>query len=285
MENNSTAAVRKYRFHYAAHYIINPQHRITVDVVGLGGTGSQVLTALARMNAALVKLDHPGLHVRGWDPDTVSEANMGRQIFFEPEVGMNKAVALMSRINRAFGTDWEARPEFFGTFPEKGVDRNYVNYLKARPTSNITISCVDTIKARMEIGSRLKPFANKGVTGDVNLRTPYYWLDFGNAQKTGQVVLGTLKACQQPEPSPEIEAVAELPHVLQVFPDLKSQKEEDSGPSCSLAEALTKQDLFINSTLCQLGMAILWKLFREYRIQHHGAFLNLDTLSVNPINV
>ena len=26
-------------------------------------------------------------------------------------------------------------------------------------------------------------------------------------------------------------------------------KEEDSGPSCSLAEALEKQDLFINSTL------------------------------------
>ena len=30
-------------------------------------------------------------------------------------------------------------------------------------------------------------------------------------------------------------------------------KEEESGPSCSLAEALEKQDLFINSTLAQLG--------------------------------
>ena len=34
-------------------------------------------------------------------------------------------------------------------------------------------------------------------------------------------------------------------------------KEKDSGPSCSLAEALEKQDLFINSTLAQLGCNIL----------------------------
>ena len=60
-------------------------------------------------------------------------------------------------------------------------------------------------------------------------------------------------------------------------------KEEDSGPSCSLAEALEKQDLFINSTLAQLGCNILWKMFRNGMIEHHGVFLNLGTMKVNPI--
>ena len=55
------------------------------------------------------------------------------------------------------------------------------------------------------------------------------------------------------------------------------------GPSCSLAEALERQDLFINSTLAQLGCGILWKMFRNGVIEHNGLYLNLDTMKVNPI--
>ena len=62
-------------------------------------------------------------------------------------------------------------------------------------------------------------------------------------------------------------------------------KEKDSGPSCSLAEALEKQDLFINSTLAQLGCNILWKMFRNGMIEHYGLYLNLSTLKMNPIPV
>lgn len=66
---------------------------------------------------------------------------------------------------------------------------------------------------------------------------------------------------------------------------LKKVKEVDQGPSCSLAEAINKQDLFINSTLAQLGMNILWKLFREFMITSHGLYLNLETMIVNPIKI
>ncbi len=62
-------------------------------------------------------------------------------------------------------------------------------------------------------------------------------------------------------------------------------KDEDSGPSCSLAEALEKQDLFINSTLAQLGCNLLWKMFRHGMLEHRGLYLNLETLTVNPIRV
>ena len=46
---------------------------------------------------------------------------------------------------------------------------------------------------------------------------------------------------------------------------------------------LERQDLFINSTLAQLGCGILWKMFRNGVIEHNGLYLNLDTMKVNPI--
>lgn len=32
------------RVHYIDNYLINPQHPVTVNLIGAGGTGSQVLT-------------------------------------------------------------------------------------------------------------------------------------------------------------------------------------------------------------------------------------------------
>ncbi len=38
------------RVHYIDNYLINPQHPVTVNLIGAGGTGSQVLTGLARLD-------------------------------------------------------------------------------------------------------------------------------------------------------------------------------------------------------------------------------------------
>lgn len=62
-------------------------------------------------------------------------------------------------------------------------------------------------------------------------------------------------------------------------------EEKDSGPSCSLAEALERQDLYINSILAQVGCDILWRMFKEGRTLYRGAYINLNTLRVNPIPV
>ena len=91
------------KIHFTDRYLLNPRHPVTVFVIGAGGTGSQVITNLARMSMALQALGHPGLHVTVFDPDTVSQANIGRQLFSETELGLNKAVSLVTRINRFFG--------------------------------------------------------------------------------------------------------------------------------------------------------------------------------------
>ena len=109
--------MKKKKIHYTENYLLSPHHPVSVIVIGAGGTGSQVITSLARMDRALQALGHPGLYVTVYDPDAVSESNIGRQLFSEPEIGLNKAVALVTRINRFFGTAWTVSETFQGQCP------------------------------------------------------------------------------------------------------------------------------------------------------------------------
>lgn len=250
------------KVHFADKYLLNPTHPITVSLIGIGGTGSQVLGALARINHALIALGHSGLHVTAYDPDEVSLANIGRQQFSMVDRGLNKATVLVTRINRFFGSDWEAVPSLYGS----------------GQFANIVISCVDSVKSRLAIAKVIRN-ENNGV----DYQRRMYWMDFGNGTNHGQVVLGTLGRIEQPK-SKKYETVSKMKVITELF-DLSQVNEADSGPSCSLAEALSKQDLFINSTLSQLGCALLWQLTINGMIDCQGCYLNLQTMNVNPIKL
>lgn len=260
------------RVHYTDNYLINPSHPVTVNLIGAGGTGSQVLTCLARLDITLRALGHPGLHVTVYDPDEVTEANIGRQLFGYSDLGLNKAECLVTRVNNFFGNAWEAKP---AVFPESLKETTW------HELANIFITCTDNVKSRLDLWNLLKAVPAKNYRDHT---TPLYWMDFGNTQTAGQVVIGTIpKKIKQPK-SDQYRTVSSL-KVITRYVRYSGVKVEDSGPSCSLAEALEKQDLFINSTLAQLGCDILWKMFRNGMIEHHGLFLNLGTMKVNPIIV
>jgi PRTRC genetic system ThiF family protein len=251
----------KQKMHFTDAYLLNPTHPVTVNLVGCGGTGSQVLTALSRISHTLTRLGHPGLHVTAFDPDHITEANLGRQLFSASDVGMNKAVILTTRINRFFSTGWEAVPDFYKNEP-----------------ANILITCTDTVKSRMEIA---KTLLQEQDNKHYDFTRKMYWLDFGNTKNTGQIVLGTFGELRQPR-SRKYTPVGKLPCVTECF-DLMKIDEKNSGPSCSLAQAIEQQDLFINSTLANIGSKLLWKLFREGMTNQRAAFLNMDTLKLNPV--
>ena len=82
----------KQKIHFTDNYLLNPTNPVKVNLIGAGGTGSQVLTALARMNHALTELGHAGLHITLWDDDIVTEANLGRQLFADCELGLFKVL-------------------------------------------------------------------------------------------------------------------------------------------------------------------------------------------------
>lgn len=254
----------KKNIHFVDSYFHNPTHPITVSLIGCGGTGSQVLTCLGRMNKTLIALGHPGLHVTAYDPDEVSEANIGRQLFSPGDIGLNKAIVLVTRLNRFFETAWEAHPQLY----------------KHSLAANITITCVDNVKSRLSLSKNIILTKDSGTRYQPYMRS-FYWLDFGNSANTGQVILGTTFDTKQPK-SRKYKTIGKLPCVTERF-DLTKVNEKDSGPSCSLAEALEKQDLFINSTLANLGCNLIWKLFREGMIDHSGLYLNLKTMNVNHI--
>ncbi|ANF52942.1 hypothetical protein A0O34_21520 [Chryseobacterium glaciei] len=265
--------IPKTRIHFTDDYLINPTNPIEVNLIGAGGTGSKVLTALLEMNHSLIDLGHAGLSVRLWDDDIITEANLGRQRFAESEVGLYKSVALINRANRWSGTNWKAETVKF--------QKNELGKAPENTQANIYISCVDTVNARFELAEILR-----GIHNSLSYRnTPKYWLDFGNAKFTGQAILSTIGNLKQPQ-SEKYETVAQLPFVTEEFGDLLKQSEsEDNTPSCSLAEALEKQDLYINSVLAQMGCSLLWNLFRNGMTENRGFFLNLKDFRSQPIKV
>lgn len=219
----------KPKVHFTDNSLLQPTNPITVNLIGAGGTGSQVLTALARMNHALNELHHAGLQVILWDNDTVSTANLGRQLFANAELGMYKSVALINRINRFFGTNWKAETVKF--------EPNKHNELPPNARAIITISCVDSVKARFGIAEVLD---QTKCNNRYQSNRAKYWLDFGNSQNTGQVILSTVGDVYQPK-SEKFTPIANLPFVTEEFGDLLQYSEQtDDTPSCSLADALEK---------------------------------------------
>lgn len=259
--------------HFTDNELISPTNPISVNLVGAGGTGSQVLTALARMNHALTELNHAGLIVRLWDDDVITEANLGRQLFAESELGLHKSVALINRTNRFFGTNWKAETQRF--------EKDRYGRLPQNAKATITITCVDNVKTRFGVAEILKEKSNyRNYSNE-----PKYWLDFGNSRDTGQVLLSTVGNIHQPT-SDKYETIENLPFITEEFGTLLKQSEtEDDTPSCSLAEALAKQDLYINSTLAQMGSSLLWSLFRNGLTENRGFFLNLKNFHSQPIKV
>jgi PRTRC genetic system ThiF family protein len=233
-----------------AHFL---DRRVDIALVGCGGNGSQMLTGLARLNYALTALGHPGLRVTAFDGDTVSEANIGRQLFSPADVGQFKSVVLVHRLNAFFGLDWIARPQEATTQEMVHVG------------PGITIMCVDSAKARAKLAPALH-------------RTSTYLMDLGNRASDGQVVFGS---------SRDINGTgARLRWPYDVLPELVDEwAPEDDTPSCGLAEALERQELFINQAIVTPALGILWEFFRHGRLTWCGAFVNLKSGHVRPLPV
>lgn len=231
---------------------------VKVMLVGAGGTGSRVLEQLLCLHRAMLAKGHPhGLRVVLVDMDRVSPSNIGRQAFYPSDIGSYKSHTLINRVNMALnglGT-WEAHTSpVTDSTDMSGVD--------------LVIGAVDNRLARKSIHLAL----SRKSYGDS------FWLDYGNRSNDGQVVFG-----QVPNRNQKIKN--RLPHIGELYPELldPSSEGEDDTPSCSLAEALEKQSLYINQAVSVFGMNILWNLFTKGEIDVHGAFVNLEYGMVTPL--
>jgi PRTRC genetic system ThiF family protein len=225
--------------------------RAEILVIGAGGNGNAMLAALATLNHAIRELGHEGLDVVAMDGDTVSPSNVGRQGFYPCDVGQFKTDVLIQRINMGFGTSWRSVPAMFDGKNAREYDPDMV------------ISCVDSRRARSLIA---KAF------------TSGYYMDLGNNAATGQVVVG--------EFGRRAGNGFRLPHAVDLFPEVADASlPEDDQPSCSMAEALERQNLFINRMIAGWASELLWQMFRNGKLNFHGNFVNLVSGRVAPVPV
>jgi len=227
------------------------KHRVRLLVVGCGGNGSAIAAGLPYLHQALLAYGHPeGLHVTLLDPDVISPTNCVRQPFSQSEIGLYKSVVLANRLNLFWGLDWEGIPERLD--PKRRLDGVH-----------IVIGCVDTRKARAAIAKCAEDWS------EVN-----YWLDLGNNSDSGQFVFGEPLNRRNRRHRLRLRTVSEL------FPEVIEDELDDDGlPSCSAAEALDRQEPFVNPTLANHALALLARLFRYGTISYHGAFVSLSSLS------
>jgi len=107
-----------------------------------------------------------------------------------------------------------------------------------------------------------------------------YWLDLGNNASSGQFVLG------QPKNRLNQKNEHRLPTVTELFPEIAAPGvRDDDQASCSAAEALTRQEPFINQNLAYQALGMLTQLLRHGSIPYKGGFCNLATGRLVPMPV
>jgi PRTRC genetic system ThiF family protein len=245
-------------------HLIEPrllERRVRVALVGVGGNGAQMATCLARLDIAMRALGHPGgLHVTAFDPDAVAVANVGRQHFSPSDVGQNKAVLTIHRLNQFYVLDWAARPWQYGEGRDDGEP-------------DILVSCVDSRASRRVI--------HRSLSGSGTCRT-VYWLDLGNTESTAQAILGEPPS----RPSERRVNALRLPCVTELFPELLDERiEDDNTPSCSVRMSLASQGLFVNDVVVRFAAQLLYELFSRGKIDAHGVVINLASKRTAPVDV
>jgi len=239
----------KQTFHAPGHLLT---HRVRLSIIGTGGTGSQVADGIASMECTLRALGHPGFAVTLYDPGMVRRANVGRQRFTEADIGQSKAQLLAHRINLFFGVKWNAETK------------------KAMPKDlddDIILTCTDSAGFRANVGIAFK-----------NSTDERLWLDFGNGRSRAQCVLGHLAG--------KPKAALRLPNVYDLYPELAGMEAVDrDAPSCSMEEAIARQEWPVNRQVATAGVTLLWNLLRKGQLTDHGCQIDTDTLSMTALPI
>jgi len=241
---------------YVPSHLVNT--KIKVALVGAGGTGSYLAQELVRLGKALNVLSpETKLEVTIFDDGVVTEANCIRQNFFSTMIGMSKADATVWTTNNLHGMNFIAKSE------------------KATPKSltafNLIITAVDIPSIRYEIAQYFDKVVD--TTSHYSMDRKLLWLDVGNTQASGNIVLGQFGNDK------------ELPHICDLY-DF-SNLSDDAGleKSCSAIESLQKQNLGVNAFCARIGGQLLTNLFLNGSIAYHGAYFDCNEMTVDPINI
>ncbi len=234
-------------------------------VVGAGGTGGFLISAIARLMKEIESTTNKTTSCTIIDHDLVEEKNIPRQNFQPGDIGLPKAQVLAARYALAFGIKINALCQRFNG----KVIQNSWHSLK------VIVGCVDNAAARQEINECLNQSHN---------RPPdTWWLDCGNHRSSGQVLLGSSNCFQfaQAYDNPSKPSFCKvLPSPTTLHPELLESlpEEKQSTPlSCAELVARNQQSLFVNQHVAAIASEYLLALTLTGGLRKFATYFNTNS--------
>jgi PRTRC genetic system ThiF family protein len=241
--NNMRQKIQSIDLSYAraATLMIPVWDRLCLILVGCGGTGSWLAPSVARI-ARLQRDQGREVEVTFYDHDHVEPKNIPRQHFCDAELGRNKAVTLAARYSAAWGVEIAAVPKRFRS----------ADFYQRSNALTILIGCVDNAAARQGIHRAC-------------LRADTWWIDCGNDESSGQVIVGSDSSVEDLEGSftPSCKICKRLPAPSLIAPDLLQPRPEEllaSKLSCAEIQIANAQSLAVNQMVASLATDYLLRM-------------------------
>lgn len=240
-----------------------------IIVVGCGGTGSFVAEGLCR----LIKGDQTLLLI---DHDRVEPHNLRRQNFFAGDVGKFKSQALAERLSRQY-----SRRIGYSVYPfdRELLGESWGGGMYTKIIHGLIIGCVDNASARRDIA------------GSMDIGN--WWLDAGNGNNSGQVLIGDTRYLERLPGSFDklTNEVLHLPMPSLQLPSLLAApaRPEHKQQDCAEAIEIEEQSPVINQTMATLVLEFVYR-FLQGTLGWMGAYIDLDagtlqTVPAEPVTV
>lgn len=252
------------------HYrvALKPVQHTIIMLVGAGGTGSALAIDLARL-LYHIREQGQSIHMQIIDPDVVEPKNVGRQQFSPFDVGQKKAVSMAERLNLWLGLDVMAVPEPFDANTPVMMPE-YRN----RSVRYILVGAVDNHQARAAMRDYIKSRQNSG---------DWWWVDAGNGEYTGQVLVGNITAGKVGLNS-AFGLVDGLPAPSVQMPELLQEEETavtEPQLDCALAAIRDEQSLNVNRLMAVYAAQYVYDIVVRHELTTMAAFVSLSPPSAN----
>jgi len=248
-----------------------PQGSVAIYLIGCGGTGSFLAQDIARIAYHLNSKEE--IKIVFIDNDIVEKKNVGRQNFVESEIGQNKADVLAFRYNRAYGLEIvsisQKVQEIFKSeaFPRK---------------INIFVGAVDNTEARKFI-SQCVSDAGFGIGGEDEYGRIFtkttYWLDCGNENSSGQILLGNAKKTGKLKEL-AINLISSIPFPHIQAPEL-IKKQPKPKLSCAEFAIREEQSLLVNRAMATFAAQYLYDILVKKEITKYATYISLAGCSAS----
>lgn len=229
-----------------------------ITLVGCGGTGAQWARSIARI---VYDMRRRGKHIpqiKFIDPDRVEAKNVGRQLFTSADIGQYKAEVLARRFSLALGLDitWEA-----------------TLFAGGEHTPGLLCGAVDSHQGRAAMA-------------EACARSNCVWIDAGNHNDSGQVVIGNGDRWKAVLGSIcATKKIGILPHAGLLFPALlkpeKKKRPKQPAANCAIDVEAGDQDLLINDMIATVAAQYTWRLLNMKPITTHVTYIASDVFSMH----